>query len=226
MELQIKETGDGSKTLYRPDIDESYHSTHGALSESQHVFIKEGIDYQAQNISEINILEVGIGTGLNALLTLAYCLHNPQVKVNYIGLEPFPPAWEILSQLTYTTLFEAVIQPYYKQIHTLSWEENHEVLPNFNFYKTQKKLEAFTWEGSLFNVIYFDAFAPRKQEEMWEVSQMEKCYQLSAEGCAFVTYCAMGQFRRNLRAAGFEVTKIAGPPGKREMTRAFKNIST
>lgn len=223
MELQIKETGDGSKTLYRPDIDESYHSTHGALAESRHVFIKEGLVFQSQTTNEIKILEVGFGTGLNALLTLAYCFKNPAIKVQYVGLEPFPPSWEMLSQLDYLQLFENDVQPYFEKLHHLAWEESHTVLPNFIFIKTQQKLENFNWEEDFFNVIYFDAFAPRKQEEMWEVTQMEKCFNLSDSNASLVTYCAMGQFRRNLKEAGYTVSKIPGPPGKREMTRAIKS---
>ncbi len=225
MKLEIQTTGDGSQTLYRPDIDETYHSSHGALTESQHVFLKEGLQFQWQQHGQhVRILEVGLGTGLNALLTLAFCQENPGVIVEYVGLEPLPPSWDVLSQLQYPELLPEATRPFFKRMHQAEWEVNHDWLPNFSFVKTQQKLEEYSTDTSPFHVVYFDAFAPRKQAEMWEIFQMERCFALTQPGGCLVTYCAMGQFRRNLKAAGYTVAKIPGPPGKREMTRAIKSI--
>lgn len=220
--LKVHTTADGSKTLYRPDLQESYHSEHGALSESAYVFVAQGLDFRAKESAEIRLLEVGFGTGLNALLSLKYALENPEVQIEYVGLEPFPPPPDLLDELAYDTLCGAFSAQHYKAFHTVSWGEKHRFAPNFSFCKLSCRLEDFKTKTRGFDVIYFDAFAPRKQADMWSLNQVGRCASLLKTGGILVTYCAMGQFRRDLRAAGFEVVKLPGPPGKREMTRAIK----
>ncbi|MFY0651462.1 MAG: tRNA (5-methylaminomethyl-2-thiouridine)(34)-methyltransferase MnmD [Cyclobacteriaceae bacterium] len=224
MKVEIIKTKDGSTSLLVPEMNETYHSTHGALTESQYVFIDKGLKHYCETIGkkEINILEVGFGTGLNALLT---CLESKILAhtINYFSLETDLIEKEVWSQLNYHGLindYEA--GQLFDAIHSAPWDQMTAVTGFFNLQKINLALQEYTNEDLLFDLVYFDAFAPSKQAEMWELSLFEKIFRLMKPQGILVTYCAQGQFKRNLKSCGFEVEKLPGPPGKAEMTRACK----
>lgn len=221
---QLLQTADGSVTLYHEALDETYHSRHGAIQESKHVFIRNGLSYFLEyhpRTKSINILEVGLGTGLNALLTFIET-RNTQAIINYYALEAFPPPEEITASLKYPELFiDESNQSIFEQIHICEWEKMHSFSDNFNFKKYKTTLEEFSTETA-FDLVYFDAFAPRIQPELWTLEIFEKLYKQMAKNTLLVTYCAKGDVRRNMQAAGFFTERLPGPPGKREMLRAQK----
>ena len=220
MKREIIETKDGSKTIYIPDIYENYHSTHGALQEAIHVFIKSGWD--EIKTTHCNVLEVGFGTGLNAIITLI-AGQKTNKTIHYSGLEAYPVVMEEIDLLKYDELEE--IAPYseaYKKLHTVKWNEPVEITELFTLTKIQEKMEDFTPKKEHFNLIYFDAFGPRAQPFMWTEEVLQKMYDALSPGGIFVTYCAKGDVRRSLISIGFEVEKIPGPPGKREMLRGTR----
>jgi tRNA U34 5-methylaminomethyl-2-thiouridine-forming methyltransferase MnmC len=223
-EFKIINTGDGSNSIFVPSLKETYHSTFGAITESQYVFIQEGLNfYLNTNLKpEVNILEIGFGTGLNALLTLAFC-EQWNFPIAYATLEPFPLDLEITSKLNFCDnqlLFRRETE--LELIHNAVWENEVEITKNFVLTKTQKKLEEFK-SNSQFDLVYFDAFAPTKQPELWDIDVIARATDILAENGMLVTYCASRQFRRNLISLGLEVEVLKGPPGKLEMVRAIKS---
>ncbi|MEQ6121799.1 tRNA (5-methylaminomethyl-2-thiouridine)(34)-methyltransferase MnmD [Reichenbachiella sp. MALMAid0571] len=225
--LEIIKTKDGSHSLLIPEMNETYHSTHGALTESNYVFIDKGLKYYVEKEAttpnnHINILEVGFGTGLNALLTSIYANTHKQL-VSYFSLETNPIDPLILEQLNYHKLIDDTKgQELFQSIHACEWEKLVEINKYFSIKKINQALQEYSGETELFDLVYFDAFAPSRQPEMWDITLFEKIYGLMKKGGVLVTYCAQGQFKRDLKACGFEVEKIPGPPGKAEMTRACK----
>lgn len=217
MERKILDTGDGSKTIHIPEWNESYHSKHGAVQEAQHVFIESGLaQFEKKNI---NILEIGFGTGLNCILTLL-SIHKTEKKVKYTGLEAFPVSSDEIAQLAYTSLPELEKhKTEFNKIHDVPWNEFSDITTQFKLNKIQKTLQDFFPEKESFDLIYFDAFGPRVQPEMWTLEIFKKLFNSIKPNGVFVTYCAKGQVRRDLIKAGFQVEKIPGPPGKREMLR-------
>ena len=220
MKKEIVKTSDGSNTLFVPELDETYHSTHGALQESLHVFIREGLQFRSE-LKEVSILEVGFGTGLNALLSFIET-DNANIKIEYTSLEAFPLEWEIVEQLNYMDLvhFEKYADPF-KKIHTCEWESFSEISSGFSLRKLKVKLQEVPFENE-FDLIYFDAFAPRVQPDLWTEQIFASMYKALKPGGVLVTYCAKGTVKRALKAVGFELQSIPGPPGKREMSRAIK----
>jgi len=220
MPIKIITTEDGSHSLYDEKLNETYHSTRGALGESLHVFIKEGLAHwlEQNTQKEVSILEIGFGTGLNALLSAQYAEKN-HVKVIFTTLEPFPISKEIYENLNYGTTEEEVA--FLQALHTCNWEKPFEVSKYFTLMKTTKRLEDFT-SKSPFDIIFFDAFAPSKQPDVWSLGNLKKCYDLLDDGGILTTYCAQGQFKRNLSEVGFEVQSLRGAMGKKEMVRAVK----
>lgn len=220
MKREIITTNDGSKTIHLPDWNESYHSKHGAVQEAQHVFIKSGLCEIPK--AEIRILEVGFGTGLNAMLTLNKAKETQQL-IKYTGLEAYPVSLEELKDLQYDTLpeIEKNVDLFW-QLHSSKWNEAIEVTPTFTLTKIQTFLNEFNPDEKSFDLVYFDAFGPRVQPEMWTLEIFQKLYSSIKNEGIFVTYCAKGQVRRDLIEAGFKVEKIPGPPGKREMLRGRK----
>lgn len=218
MEIKIIESGDGSHTLFLPHLNETYHSHHGALRESQYVFIEKGLDEFIGKKKEIAILEVGFGTGLNALLTMMWAVEK-KIKVNYHTLEPFPLPKEIYQKLNYLTLLqkEEMNDSFFK-MHELNEKVTYEFNEWFSFTKYYQKLEDFN-EPLNVDLIYYDAFAPNKQPEVWDLMNIKKTYSLLSPQGMLVSYCASGQFKRNLKEAGYIVETLSGPPGKKEMTR-------
>ncbi|MDH3708984.1 MAG: tRNA (5-methylaminomethyl-2-thiouridine)(34)-methyltransferase MnmD [Cyclobacteriaceae bacterium] len=221
MDPQIRITGDGSTTLYAPDLDETYHSMNGAIKESQHVFMEQGLEYYVGQASKspVTILEIGLGTGLNAWLSWHFA-DNRQVTLQYTSLDPFPLEPHILKELNYSSIISLPGQPVsFDRIHEIAWEQAQPLSDYFTLYKVPQRIQDFQETGT-FDVVYFDAFAPNKQPEIWEKEVLEKVKSLMEPGSCLVTYCAQGQFKRNLQSLGFEVSTLPGPPGKKEMTRA------
>lgn len=220
MTLEVIKTSDGSQTLYLKDKDETYHSRHGAIQESRHVFIEAGLKPLIESgKKEISILEAGFGTGLNALLTFIEA-EKSRTTINYTSLEAFPVSADIVSQLDYGNALNS--EHVFRKMHSLTWNENHSISEFFSLKKIEGKLEDFNAEEK-FDLIYFDAFSPRVQPELWTEEIFKKMYALAAPGAILVTYCSKGDVRRAMIAAGFTVEKLPGPPGKREMLRAGKS---
>jgi len=218
MKREIRLTADGSPTLYVPELDETYHSRHGSVQEALHVFIASGLKPLAIKNKSIQILEVGFGTGLNAFLSAQFA-HEHQSSVQYTGIEAFPVEEAIWRQLSYFQKPEE--KAIYYELMAASWEEPLALNSNFTLTKVKNSIQ--DWQPkALFDLIYFDAFGPRAQAEMWNKAIFEKLFTALNKGGVLVTYCAQGQFRRDLKAIGFEVLSLPGPPGKREMTRAYK----
>lgn len=220
MERKIITTGDGSKTIQLKDWDEQYHSKHGAIQEAYHVFIRNGLDLFHNNTS-LDVLEIGLGTGLNAFITFLE-VEKGRCNVNYCGLEAYPVAWEEARQLEYVTALDVPDkESYFKQLHTSPWETSTEIAPFFKLIKRRMDIKDIG-DREMFNLIYFDAFGARVQPELWTESIFKKMYEaLKSEGY-LVTYAAKGSVRRAMVSAGFIVERLPGPPGKREMLRAQK----
>ncbi len=223
-DLKVITTSDGSHSLYHPLLKETYHSTHGAITESQHVFIQKGLAYQKSlGLDAISVLEVGFGTGLNALLTLHFAHQHPEMNIIYHSLEPFPLPTEIVDQLNYAQRI-GLSSKDFKNLHECAWDEPIDLRFNFHLLKMKSRLEHLT-AGERYDLVYFDAFAPSKQKEMWDISILNKVYEMMNPGGVFVTYCAQGQLKRSLKAIGLEIESLNGPPGKKEMTRAVKYMN-
>jgi tRNA U34 5-methylaminomethyl-2-thiouridine-forming methyltransferase MnmC len=224
MHLEIRQTKDGSNTLYVPELNEHYHSVHGALQESQHVFIKHGLESALQLKKDIKILEVGFGTGLNAILTYPFALAK-KAFIQYDTLEKFPLEKAVIDQLQFDkVLLNPELFEVYQQMHTAPWDKPVDIIPYFTLQKIHETLEQFCPPDSYYDIVYFDAFAPEKQPELWSDEMFKKLFNATRPGGMLVTYCAKGSFKRSLKAAGFKVEALPGPPGKREMTKGTKPI--
>jgi tRNA U34 5-methylaminomethyl-2-thiouridine-forming methyltransferase MnmC len=220
MKREIKLTSDGSRTIYLPELDETYHSNHGAFNEAMHIFIEQGIRTFSPE-KTVRIFEMGFGTGLNSLLTLIESITR-DYTIEYTGIEAFPVAMELVSELDYCTYLNWDSPEDFTQMHTLTWGEKHQITPAFSFQKIHQKIEDYQPELNHFELVYYDAFGPRVQGDLWQPMILEKMHTLLKPGGVLVTYCAQGQVKRDLKALGFEVVSLPGPPGKREMTKAIK----
>lgn len=215
-ELKVIKTEDGSYSIYNELLDETYHSTHGALQESNHVFINHGL--HLLNSKSFKILEIGFGTGLNAALTYLES-QDSDIMVNYIALEPYPLSAEIINEVA-----KGYPQNIAETMILLSqWEGGKPVSvgSNFGFTLHLTLLQTFNFIGT-YDLIYFDAFAPGKQPDMWTLEIFTKLFDVLNPGGLLTTYCAKGEVKRNLKQAGFTVKAFPGPPGKREMTVAYR----
>lgn len=211
-------TSDGSHTIYVPELDEHYHSIHGALQESEYIFICSG--YKFSKATPLNILEAGFGTGLNAFITLLECEKEGR-QVNYTSIEKYPLDNEMVEKLNYAVLKGEETGNYFRQIHSAEWNRPASITKNFNLLKIHDDLVSFKPEGQ-FDLIYFDAFGPDKQPDVWTREVFMKISSVTVRGGIFVTYSAKGEVKRNLKACGFDVTLLPGPPGKRQIIRAIK----
>lgn len=225
MTPEIITTADGSHSLRNNELNETYHSVHGAIQESIHVFLKNGLEHFVATSKEnapVRILEVGFGTGLNAWLTAGYAAQHG-VTVDYFSLEAFPLSSEIVQQLNYPLQAKhESTNDFWNKIHAAPWDVSEEIHPGFRLEKKLVKLQDADFTDRFFDVIYFDAFAPTKQPELWELAILEKmAVRLNPAGI-FVTYCAKGQLKRDLKSLGLAVETLQGPPGKKEMVRAVK----
>lgn len=219
MKRIVEHTADGSSTLFVPELDEHYHSVKGARTESQHIFIDMGMKYSSSN--PIRILEIGLGTGLNAFLTLSEAEQSGK-EVYYTGLELYPLDWETVQGLGYSE------SPLFQQIHASPWEIETKITSTFTLTKKKTDFTLLPQDITLkdFDVVYFDAFAPEKQPNMWNDKLFEHLYVIMNTEGILTTYCAKGIVRRMLQQAGFTVERLPGPPnGKREILRAIKNKS-
>ncbi len=241
MERIIERTDDGSATLFVPELNEHYHSIKGARTESQHIFINMGL--RASSATSPRVLEIGFGTGLNAWLTLKEAERSGR-NIHYTGLELYPLDWQTVEQLGYISSDEQLTiyrkqsatgepstpneeeqQPaieLFKQLHTSPWEKDVQLTPHFTLRKIETDVNQWITEKR-FDTIYFDAFAPEKQPEMWSQELFNRLYVLLDKGGILTTYCAKGIVRRMLQTTGFTVERLPGPPGgKREILRARK----
>lgn len=221
LERSVKTTSDGSKTLFISNLNEGYHSHHGALQEAEHVFIENGI----KNVSDydINILELGFGTGLNAMVTINEYLKNPSWgTLHYFTLEKYPVTLQEIEQLSYAELFtmeqaEEILQ----KLHACEWNVAQEIVPGFTLTKFHCDFYSLK-DLSLppINLVYYDCFGARVQPDLWEKPLFEQVKDKMALGGLLTTYSSKGSVRRILKALQFEVTKLEGPKGKREMINA------
>lgn len=219
MKRVIEHTADGSATLFVPELDEHYHSIKGARTESQHVFVEMGMKHHQAN--HLHIMEVGLGTGLNAYLTLKEAQKSGRT-LRYTALERYPLQWQTVGQLNFTD------DPLFKALHDAAWETEVTITPEFTLIKKALDFtgEEFKKENERYDIVYFDAFAPEKQPEMWDAQLFEQLFVMLNEGGILTTYCAKGVIRRMLQAAGFIVERLPGPPGgKREILRGTKQRS-
>jgi len=214
----LESTADGSHTLFVPDLNEHYHSVNGAWQESKHVFIEAGLNQLSK--SEISIFEVGFGTGLNAFLTLIEAEKTGK-SIHYTALELYPLTLELANSLNYAALIAPEKKAIFETLHLSNWGEEVWITPYFCLKKENVDLCKYVFRKK-YDLIYFDAFAPDKQPEMWELKLFEELFENTNEGGILTTYCAKGSVRRALQAAGYAVERLQGPPGKREMLRGNK----
>lgn len=221
MKHEIIITQDGSSSIYIPELDETYHSKFGAIQEAKHVFVKNGLDL-FENGSEISILEIGFGTGLNALITMLEA-EKRNLKVNYVGVEAYPIALDEIVQLNYVEQLEASDkQVDFEKMHASNWEEEIIITPNFTL--TKRKLSfADISDENTFDLIYFDAFGFTVQPELWNEEIFEIMYKTLKNRGILTTYACRTSIKNAMQHAGFQTLKLPGAPGKREMLRALKN---
>ena len=218
----LQTTADGSHTLFVPELNEHYHSTNGAIQESGIVFIQNGLHYLPECLNEINILEVGFGTGLNALLTVLFAKKQRR-KINYVAVEPNPLEPELLVELNYPSLIGSTeAEGYFKKLHEASWVYPAFLSDYFIISKIQAQLEEIALRDEQFHLVYFDAFGPEVQPELWTEQVFIQLYKCMKPDGILVTYSCKGIVKRALKAAGFIIEKLPGPVGKREVLRAVK----
>ena len=210
-------TGDGSHTIYVPEIGDSYHSVYGAIRESEHIFINSGFKYLRDDAV---IFEAGFGTGLNALLTALKSLQEKR-KVLYTSIEKYPLEDELVKNLNYPNFLGEMAGELFSGIHECRWNEDVQITPYFTLTKIRTDLITYDITGK-FNLVYFDAFGPDKQPDMWSDEIFTRIASATMPGGILVTYSAKGQVRRRLQSAGFAVSLLPGPPGKRQIIRAVK----
>lgn len=219
-EWAFKLTGDGSHTVHSLRYGEDYHSIHGAIQESMHVFIHSGLE--AIKKQEIRVLEMGFGTGLNCLLTALYARKTGK-RIYYHAIELHPLPVETLYAINYAQHNGIEAESLFNLIHECPWNQEYLTDPQFCLYKQEGDLLDLSLPGDL-DLIYFDAFSPEKQPELWEEKIFLRIFNSMEPKGILVTYCAKGQVRRNMQAAGFRVERLPGSPGKREMLRAIKDL--
>ena len=219
MKREIIKTSDGSTTIHIPEWNEQYHSIHGAIQEANHVYINNGLKYKSSN--EIAVLEIGFGTGLNSFMTFL-ATQNKELLIEYVGVEAYPILEEELLKLNYVAeLGASQFAKIFESFHSCSWEEKHQITSHFTLLKRKQFFHEIEDENQ-FDVIYFDAFGARVQPELWTEEIFLKMFlALKSEG-VLVTYAAKGSVRRAMQSVGFNVERLPGPPGKREMLRAVK----
>lgn len=220
--LQLVQTKDGSQTILNETLGSTYHSIHGALTESEHVFVDKGLRKLLENgVTKITLMEMGLGTGLNALLTAIIAAeHN--VSIDYHALELYPVPIEIYSDYKLPEELE-IHRPIFDRIHHAEWNTKIGVSDSFSVTKHLVSLLNYEPQQK-FDLVYFDAFEPDAQPELWTQEVFEKLYSWMNPNGILTTYCCKGYVRRNMLAAGFSVEKVPGPPGKREMIVAIRAL--
>ena len=216
---RIITTGDGSKTIQIEEWNEQYHSLHGAVQEAYHVFIDHGLRHLPQN--QLDILEIGFGTGLNALITFSEA-QKEHKKIRYCGVEKYPFSIGEIKQLNYCeALGFKKLQEIFAKMHICDWQKEVAIHENFLLIKRQQDFLEID-DQNAFDLVYFDAFGARVQPELWTVEVFEKMFKALRSKGVLVTYAAKGSVRRAMQSVGFSVERLPGPPGKREMLRATK----
>ena len=220
--LEIVKTEDGSNTIYNSEVGENYHSRHGALQESRHVFLKSGLEYflSINNTNSVSILEVGFGTGLNFLLSADYCIAQ-NISLDYTGIEAYPVPESMIAQTGYDEYISTEIWNQFISTYPDSLQHPVELNKNCQLQIANCKLDDFS-STRQYDVIYFDAFAAAYQPEMWDEKAITHTIQFLKTGGVFVTYAITGNLKRTLKGLGLKVEKAPGAPGKREMLRAIK----
>ena len=218
LEPQLILCEDGSHTIFLPALNETYHSTRGAIPESVHVYLKNGY-IPALKPGLLKVLEIGYGTGLNALLTAIEAVERMH-ETEYHSLEPFPLPESIWSALNYGQILSK--QDLWLQLNRAKWNDMQSLTPYFNLWKDKVKLEEVKLKEEYYDVVYFDGFAPRKQSEIWDTTNLLKLYRAMKQEARLVTYTAQGKLKRDLKEVGFEVSLEKGPPGKKDMILAIK----
>jgi tRNA U34 5-methylaminomethyl-2-thiouridine-forming methyltransferase MnmC len=220
--LSFVETADGSNTIFNASVGENYHSHHGAFQESQHVFLRSGLEYflSQHNTTAVKILEVGFGTGLNFLLTADFCTLN-NIQLHYTGIEAFPLTQDIIFNTGYNKYVSSELWQSYQEHYFNAFDKSVSLTSWVNLSIAPRKLLEFTTSDT-FDILYFDAFAVRYQPEMWNDESLEYICRFLKTGGVFVTYAITGNLKRSLKKLGFAIQKIPGAPGKREMLRAIK----
>lgn len=216
---ELQDTADGSHTLYIPAMNEHYHSVNGAVQESRHIFIHAGL--HAVTKDHIRIFEVGFGTGLNAFLTLKEVETVYPKSVDYHSVELYPLDLELVRLLNYGDLVWPERKELFSALHTASWDASVAITERFRLHKIKGNSNTCDLPDDI-DLIYFDAFAPEKQPDMWSLEMYERLYKHTAPGGIIVTYCAKGEVRRGMQAAGFNMSRLPGPPGKRHMLLGVK----
>lgn len=220
-ETQIIVTEDGSDTLFLPELNEPYHSLYGAIAESEHVFINNGYRY-IQKKSGLTILEIGFGTGLNCLLTALQATENRN-PTQYFSVEKNPLPENVIQKLNYPGMTGNLGKELFESIHSAPWGIAVTINPWFYLFKIAGDFITSTLSDiPECDLVYFDAFSPDKQPEMWEIESFKKLFAKMVKGAVLVTYCAKGTVRRNLFETGFKVERLPGPKRKREMLRGLK----
>lgn len=218
MKRVFKVTEDGSHTLYMPELDEHYHSKFGAIQEAVHIYINAGLNHCKKE--NIKVLEAGFGTGLNTFLTYIEG-ENQQKNINYTSIELYPLEKEITENLNFPKAIEYKLPEVFKAIHEAEWDTSQKISSHFELKKIQDDLTKHEFVGP-YDVVYYDAFAPEVQPELWSSEIFQKIYDTMSEGGILTTYCVKGIVKRAIKKCGFEITRLPGPPGKREILRAIK----
>lgn len=221
---QLLITGDGSPTIYNAALNETYHSRHGALAESRHVYIQAGLSKAVERFgNQLQLLEIGFGTGLNALLTLQEC-RKKQLLVHYTALEVSPVNPDLLDKLTYASLTGyPEDHELFLHLHRQPWNTVQDIEPSFVLDKRQLDVREFKEENPRYHIVFFDAFAPKIHPELWTADVFARVAKAMLPSGILVTYVCNSAVKKTLSEAGFTVEVILGPPGKREMLRAFFN---
>jgi len=220
--VRLVVSSDGSHTLFATALNEHYHSTHGAVQESEHIFIQAGLQEAVRIKDRISLLEVGFGTGLNVLLS---CLEAERrgLTVRYTAIDTYPLPEETWSQINYGRfLDQPEAEDLYRAICSSGWDRPASINSNFSLHKRHISLQELEVEAGEFELIYFDAFSPETQPELWTEEIFTRLNASLAPGGILVTYCCKGTVKRAMKAAGFSIEKLPGPPGKREILRARK----
>jgi tRNA U34 5-methylaminomethyl-2-thiouridine-forming methyltransferase MnmC len=218
--MQVIPTKDGSHTIYLPDLKESFHSMNGAIDESRHVYINAGLN--ASSLKSLRVFEMGFGTGLNALLTwIQNKMQNR--KINYHAVDNNPLKTEIFRKLNYEEILGLTEEEklVFLHMHNTRWDKNIRLDDNFSLYKFQMSLHDFDFTEK-YDLIYFDAFSPEKQPDIWTYQIFEKVFAAMNTGAILTSYCAKGKVKRMIKDIGFKIEMLPGPAGKREMIRAIK----
>lgn len=221
MSHELIRTEDGSSTLYVPELNEHYHSVHGAIQESGHIFIRAGIEHSTS--TALRILEAGFGTGLNAYLSLVHA-HSCQQHITYHSFEKYPLTPEEINTLNYKEYIKFEEKKLFNKLHECKWEENVNISPFFTLHKHRADFREVDFNGQ-FDIVFYDAFNPDVQPHLWTAEVFSRFHHALRPGGILVTYCVKGIVKQALRAVGFTLKRLPGPPGKREMLRATKEVS-